>query len=146
MKENEALSQARMFKKDTLVRDPANFPGGEFQQITEFERGRIIGLWEGEFSYQAIGTHVLRNSSTVLQGWKQWTYEHRTTRKTGSGWRKAAHRSTAAGVLMSTSSIRWRMLHHRLRTRVLLYRITLTANQHILRLKWVHEHRAWQAD
>ncbi|GFX97702.1 uncharacterized protein TNCV_3065891 [Trichonephila clavipes] len=45
----------------------------KFQQLTEFERGRIIGLREGEFSYRAIGARMQRNSSTVMRVWKQWT-------------------------------------------------------------------------
>ncbi|GFV06478.1 transposable element Tcb2 transposase [Trichonephila clavipes] len=83
-----------------------------------------------------------------MRVWKQWTNEHRTTRKTGSGKRKvtsarddqhllrmavndhtassrqlAACWSTATGVPISASSIYRR-----------------------LRLQWAHEHRAWQAD
>ncbi|GFY06216.1 uncharacterized protein TNCV_2680101 [Trichonephila clavipes] len=60
----------------------------KFQQLTEFERGRIIGLREGEFSYHAIGARGQRNSSTVMRVWKQWTDEPQTTRKTGCGQRK----------------------------------------------------------
>ncbi|GFT62858.1 uncharacterized protein TNCV_1606841 [Trichonephila clavipes] len=61
----------------------------KFQQLTEFERGRIIGLREGGFLlYHAIGARVQRNSSTLMRVWNQWTDEHRTTRKTGSGRRK----------------------------------------------------------
>ncbi|GFV16972.1 uncharacterized protein TNCV_1768831 [Trichonephila clavipes] len=48
----------------------------------------IIGLRGGGFSYRAIGARVQRNSSTVIRVWKQWTDEHGTTRKTGSGRRK----------------------------------------------------------
>ncbi|GFW36583.1 transposable element Tcb2 transposase [Trichonephila clavipes] len=39
----------------------------KFQQLTEFEWGRIIGLREGDFSYHAIGARVQRNSSTVCE-------------------------------------------------------------------------------
>ncbi|GFS53029.1 hypothetical protein TNCV_331441 [Trichonephila clavipes] len=39
----------------------------------------------GGFSYRAIGARVQWNSSTVMGFWKQWTDEHRTIRKTGSG-------------------------------------------------------------
>ncbi|GFU56368.1 hypothetical protein TNCV_3854421 [Trichonephila clavipes] len=60
----------------------------KFQQFMEFQRGTIIGLREGEFSYNAIGARVQRNSSTVMQAWKQWTDKHRIARKTDSGRRK----------------------------------------------------------
>ncbi|PRD29080.1 UNVERIFIED_CONTAM: hypothetical protein NCL1_30517 [Trichonephila clavipes] len=56
----------------------------KFQQLTEFEWGRIIGFREG-FSYRAKGARVQRNSSTVMRVWKQWTDKHRATRKTGKG-------------------------------------------------------------
>ncbi|GFT25192.1 transposable element Tc1 transposase [Trichonephila clavipes] len=66
--------------------------------------------------------------------------------RTASSRQLAAHWYTATGVLMSTSLIRRRLLHHGLRTRVSLYRIPLTANHRRLRLQWAHEHRAWQDD
>ncbi|GFT74079.1 uncharacterized protein TNCV_3708011 [Trichonephila clavipes] len=47
----------------------------KFQQLTEFERGRIIGLREGGFSYNALGARVQRKSSTVMRVWKEWTDE-----------------------------------------------------------------------
>ncbi|GFY36853.1 transposable element Tc1 transposase [Trichonephila clavipes] len=103
--------------------------------------------------------------------WKQWTGEHRITRKPGNGRRKvtstrddrhlllivvndrsasyrqlAARWSTATGVLMSASLIRRRLLHRGLRSRVSLYRIPLTENHRRLRLQWTHEHGAWQVD
>ncbi|GFV24814.1 transposable element Tcb2 transposase [Trichonephila clavipes] len=82
----------------------------------------------------------------MMRVWKQWTDEHRTTRKTGSGrWRVtsalddrhllwmtvndltaslrqlAARRSTATGVLMLPSLIHRRLLQRGLRARVPLY-------------------------
>ncbi|GFU65192.1 transposable element Tc1 transposase [Trichonephila clavipes] len=115
----------------------------KFQQLTEFERegGRIIDLREGRFSFRATGARVQRV-------WKQWIDEYRTIRKTSSGqrnvtsgqedqyllrravndrtassWQLAAHWSTATGVLMWPASIRRRLLHRGLLTRVPLYRI-----------------------
>ncbi|GFW12261.1 transposable element Tcb2 transposase [Trichonephila clavipes] len=109
---------------------------------------------------QPKGDRVQSNSSTVRRVWKQWTNEHRTTRETGSGrWKMASVRenqhllrkamndrtntsrhlaacsSTDTGVLMSSSSIRRRVLHCRMRARVSLYRIPFTANHRQLRLQ-----------
>ncbi|GFV54351.1 transposable element Tc1 transposase [Trichonephila clavipes] len=125
----------------------------KFQQLTEFEWERIIGLREVRFSYRVIGARVQRNRSTVMRVLKQWTDEPRNTRKNGSGRRKGTsvrydqHRLrmavndytastrqltarllTATGVLLSASSIRRHLLHCRLHARVLLYRIPLKAN------------------
>ncbi|GFU79842.1 transposable element Tcb2 transposase [Trichonephila clavipes] len=66
--------------------------------------------------------------------------------RTASSRQLEARWSTATGVLMSASSIRRRLLHCELHTRVRLYRIPLTANHRCLHLQWDHEHRAWQAD
>ncbi|GFU57799.1 uncharacterized protein TNCV_1281471 [Trichonephila clavipes] len=60
----------------------------KFRQLAEFERGRIIGLRDGGFSYHVIGARVQQKRSTVMRVWKQWTDEHRTTRKSCSGRRK----------------------------------------------------------
>ena len=103
----------------------------KFQQLTEFDWGRTIGLQEGGFSYRAIVARLQRNSSTAMRVLKKWNDEHRTTRKTGSGQRKVtsacddrnllslgvnysiasfshflARWSTVTGVLISASSIR----------------------------------------
>ena len=61
----------------------------KFQQLTEFEKERNIGLREGGFSYRAVAVYVQRNSYTLIRVWKQWIDEHRTTRKTGSARGKA---------------------------------------------------------
>ncbi|GFS61439.1 transposable element Tcb2 transposase [Trichonephila clavipes] len=58
----------------------------------------------------------------------------------------AARWSAATGVLISASSIRRRLLHRGLSSRVPLYRIPLTANHRQMRMQWAHEHRSWQSD
>ncbi|GFV71733.1 transposable element Tc1 transposase [Trichonephila clavipes] len=132
-----------------------------FQQPTNFERGKIISLREGGFSYRAIGACVQRDSSTVMRIWKQWIDEYQTTRKTGSGRRKvtsarddrhllrmtvndrtgssrklAARWSTAPGVLMSASSIPRLLLHRRgLRARVAWGAISYHERSNLLRIE-----------
>ncbi|GFY36239.1 transposable element Tcb2 transposase [Trichonephila clavipes] len=65
--------------------------------------------------------------------------------RTASSRQLAARWSTVAGVLMSVSSIRRRLLHRGLRERVPLYRIHLTANHRRLRESrfnlWEHDDR-----
>nr|XP_042908286.1 uncharacterized protein LOC122271363 [Parasteatoda tepidariorum] len=113
-----------------------------FQQLTDFERGRTIGLREAGLSYGADAARVQRNSSTVVCVWKQWTNECQTTWKSGSGPRNvtsardyrhlvrmaltdstvptrqlAAQWSIATGVSLCASSIHRRLLQHGLRSR-----------------------------
>ncbi|GFW51593.1 transposable element Tc1 transposase [Trichonephila clavipes] len=150
---------------------PRRRKGAKFEQISEFERGRIVGLREAGLSYRAVATRVQRNSSTIMRVSKQWTDEGRTARKSGSGPRNvtsarddrrlvrmtqadptassrqlAAQWSTATGVSLCASSIRRRLLQRGLRARIPLYRIPLTQNHRRLRLHWANVHRSWRAD
>ncbi|GFU61025.1 transposable element Tc1 transposase [Trichonephila clavipes] len=100
---------------------------------------KITDFREEGFSFPAIRVRVQRNSTPVIRVQKQWTKEHRTTRKTGRGRRKGtsmpdernlllmvvndrsvssrqltARWSTATGVLMSASSIRLNESHFNL--------------------------------
>ncbi|GFU28606.1 transposable element Tcb1 transposase [Trichonephila clavipes] len=51
---------------------PPRWTNENFQQLTEFERGRTIGLREGRFFYRIIGARVQSNSSAVMRVWTQW--------------------------------------------------------------------------
>ncbi|GFV84116.1 transposable element Tcb2 transposase [Trichonephila clavipes] len=150
---------------------PRRRKGAKFEQISEFERGKIVGLREAGLSYRAVATRVQRNSSTIMRVSKQWTDEGRTARKSGSGPRNvtsapddrrlvrmaqtdptassrqlAAQWSTATGVSLCASSIQRRLLQRGLRARIPLCRIPLTQNHCHLRLHWANVHRSWRAD
>ncbi|GFV23086.1 transposable element Tcb2 transposase [Trichonephila clavipes] len=151
---------------------PCRRKGAKFEQISEFERGKIVGLREAGLSYRAVAARVQRNSSTIMRVSKQWTDEGRRARKSGSGPRNvtsapddrrlvrmaqtdrtassrqlAAQWSTATGVSLCASSIQRRLLQRgRLRARIPLYRIPLTQNHRRLRLQWANVHRSWRAD
>ncbi|GFW31397.1 transposable element Tc1 transposase [Trichonephila clavipes] len=64
---------------------PRRRKGAKFELISEFERGRIVGLRKAGLSYRAVAARVQRNSSTIMRVSKQWTDEGRTARKSGSG-------------------------------------------------------------
>ncbi|GBM39789.1 hypothetical protein AVEN_25007-1 [Araneus ventricosus] len=53
-----------------------------YQQLTEFERGRVVGLREGEFSFLDIAESLDSNVSTNC--WQQWSREDTASRKPGS--------------------------------------------------------------
>lgn len=141
-----------------------------YQQLTEFVRGRIVGMREGGFSYRKIAARTQCNATTVMRVWKKWTEENQTRRKPGSGARNsttarddrhlirmavtdrtassrvlAQRWSTATGVLLSSSTVRRRLLQHELRARVPLRRIPLSLNHRRLRLQWAQQHSAWRA-
>ncbi|GFV10287.1 transposable element Tc1 transposase [Trichonephila clavipes] len=112
---------------------PRRRKGAKFEQISEFERGRIVGLREAGLSYRAVATRVQRNSSTIMRVSKQWSDEGRTARKSGSGPRN---------VTSASDNRRLRGLY----ARIPLYRIPLTQNHRHLRLQWANVHRSWWAD
>ncbi|GFS79298.1 transposable element Tc1 transposase [Trichonephila clavipes] len=117
---------------------PCRRKGAKFEQISEFERGKIVGLREAGLSYRAVAARVQRNSSTIMRVSKQWTDEGRTARISGSGPRN---------VTSAPDDRRLRRLLQRgLRARIPLCRIPLTQNHRRLRLHWANVHRSWRAD
>ncbi|GBM36106.1 hypothetical protein AVEN_179102-1 [Araneus ventricosus] len=56
-----------------------------YQLFTEFERGRVVGLREGGFSFRDIAEKLGRNVSTVHDYWRQWSRGGTASRRLGSG-------------------------------------------------------------
>ncbi|GFT00245.1 transposable element Tc1 transposase [Trichonephila clavipes] len=66
-----------------------NMPGKRarrhFSQLTEFERGLIIGMKTAGWSTRRVAGQVDRLECAVRNCWEQWTREDTHARKTGSG-------------------------------------------------------------
>ncbi|GFV02623.1 transposable element Tcb2 transposase [Trichonephila clavipes] len=100
---------------------PHQRKGAKFEQISEFERGRIVDLREAGLSYRAVAARVQRNSSTIMRVSKQWTEEGRTARTSGSGLRNVTSwRADWPQVVFSDES-RFNLWHHDGRIRVRHY-------------------------
>ncbi|GFW68888.1 uncharacterized protein TNCV_2917871 [Trichonephila clavipes] len=56
-----------------------------FSQLSEFERGLIIGMKTAGWSRHPVAVQVDRWECAVRNCWKQWTREGTHARKTGSG-------------------------------------------------------------
>ncbi|GFY14553.1 HTH_Tnp_Tc3_2 domain-containing protein [Trichonephila clavipes] len=56
-----------------------------FSQLSEFERGLIIGMKTAGWSTHRVAGQVDRSECTVRNCWEQWTREDTHARKTGSG-------------------------------------------------------------
>ncbi|GFV67336.1 uncharacterized protein TNCV_3670911 [Trichonephila clavipes] len=56
-----------------------------FSQLSEFERGLIIGMKTAGWSTCRIAGQVARSESAVRKCWEQWTREGTHKWKTGSG-------------------------------------------------------------
>ncbi|GBN31908.1 hypothetical protein AVEN_236558-1 [Araneus ventricosus] len=62
----------------------------------EFERGRVIGLREGGFSFRDIAERLGRNVSTVHDCWQQWSREGTASRRRVPGGHVALLREKTA--------------------------------------------------
>ncbi|GFU84678.1 uncharacterized protein TNCV_3782041 [Trichonephila clavipes] len=56
-----------------------------FSQLSEFERGLIIGTKTAGWSTRRVAGQVDRSECAVRNCWDQWTREGTHARKTGSG-------------------------------------------------------------
>ena len=57
----------------------------QYQQVSTFERGRMIGLREAGLSYRDIAASTGHAATTVMRVWNQWREEGRTQRLAGTG-------------------------------------------------------------
>ncbi|GFV83859.1 transposable element Tc1 transposase [Trichonephila clavipes] len=57
----------------------------QYEQLTDFDRGRIIGLREAGWSNRRIGRHLGRSDMVVARCWQQWITEGRVYRRGGPG-------------------------------------------------------------
>ncbi|GFY19613.1 HTH_Tnp_Tc3_2 domain-containing protein [Trichonephila clavipes] len=57
----------------------------QYEQLTDFDRGRIIGLREAGWSNRRIGRHLGRSDMVVARCWQQWITEGRVYRRGVSG-------------------------------------------------------------
>ncbi|GFV81711.1 uncharacterized protein TNCV_1703671 [Trichonephila clavipes] len=58
-----------------------------FSQLSEFERGLIIGMKTAGWSTRRVASQVDRWECAVRNCWEQWTREGTHARKIGSGGR-----------------------------------------------------------
>ncbi|GFS81446.1 transposable element Tcb1 transposase [Trichonephila clavipes] len=52
-----------------------------FDQVSEFDRGRIVAYQDSRLSFKEIGSHVGRNQTTVMRIWHRWMQEGTTDRR-----------------------------------------------------------------
>ncbi|GFV03730.1 transposable element Tcb2 transposase [Trichonephila clavipes] len=53
----------------------------QYEQLTDFDRGRIIGLREAGWSNRRIGRHLGRSDMVVARCWQRWITEGRVYRR-----------------------------------------------------------------
>ncbi|GBO25194.1 Transposable element Tc1 transposase [Araneus ventricosus] len=138
-----------------------------YQQLTEFERGRVVGIREGGFSLLDIAERLGRNVSTVHDCWKQWSKEGtaarrpRSARPRGTTEREdcrvrrlaVAHRTASAaeiraavGTTVTERTVTNRLLQGQLRARRPVACIPLTPNHCRFRREWCQARAHWRIE
>ncbi|GFX76704.1 transposable element Tcb1 transposase [Trichonephila clavipes] len=92
-----------------------------FDQVSEFDRGRIVAYRDCGLSFREIGSRVGRNQTTVMRMCDRWMQE------------------------VSTRTIRRRLQQSGLSARRPLLGLPLTQNHRRLRRQWCDERRMWAA-
>ncbi|GBO24776.1 hypothetical protein AVEN_88794-1 [Araneus ventricosus] len=138
-----------------------------YQQLTEFEKGRVVGQREGGFSSRDIAERLSRNVSTVHDCWQQWSRECTASRRPGSGRPRGtterkdrrvqrmavAHRTASAaeiraavGATVTQRTVTNRLLQGQLRVRRPVACIPQTQNHCRLRREWCQARAHWRTE
>ena len=57
----------------------------QYQQVSAFKWGRMVGLWEAGLSYRDIAAHTGHAATSVMPVSNQWREEGHTKRRAGTG-------------------------------------------------------------
>ncbi|GBN73285.1 Transposable element Tc1 transposase [Araneus ventricosus] len=138
-----------------------------YQQFTEFEGGRVVGLRKGGFSFRDIVVRLGRNVSTMHDCWQQWSREGTASRRPGSGRPRGtteredrrvrrmavAHRNAsvaeipaAVGTTVTQRTVAIRLLQGQLQARCRVACIPLTPNHCRLRHEWCQARDLWRTE
>ncbi|GFV62750.1 HTH_Tnp_Tc3_2 domain-containing protein [Trichonephila clavipes] len=140
----------------------------QYEQLTDFDRGRIIGHREAGWSNRRIGRPLGRSDMVVARCWQQWITEGRVYRRGGSGRprntndredraiRRVAtsapttslasiqrHLPPSRHPVPSRETIRRRLTEVRLRSRRPLRRLPLTPHHRQCRLDFCRPRATW---
>ncbi|GFW08109.1 transposable element Tc1 transposase [Trichonephila clavipes] len=105
----------------------------QYEQLTDFDRGRIISLREAGWSNRRIGRHLGRSDMVVARCWQQWITEGRVYRRGGVRTHPVPSRET----------IRRRLTEVVLRSRRPLRRLPLTPHHRQCRLDFCRPRATW---
>ncbi|GFT55544.1 transposable element Tcb1 transposase [Trichonephila clavipes] len=135
-----------------------------FSQLSEFERGLIIGMKTADWSTRRVSGQVDRSECAVRNCWKQWTREVTHAWKTGYGaTRKTTRREDRrivrqalvdptgtrstiradVGVAIVSQTISRHLAEANLKSKRLFRALPLTPEHRQLRLQWCQARSMW---
>ncbi|GFV58993.1 HTH_Tnp_Tc3_2 domain-containing protein [Trichonephila clavipes] len=116
----------------------------QYEQLTDFDKGRIIGLREAGWSNRRIGRHLGRSDMVVARCWQQWITEGRVYRRGGLSdddhrtrvWRRTGQRSDPAFIVERHTAISqgvtvWGAISWDTRSSLVVLQGTLTARRYV---------------
>ncbi|GFV38408.1 transposable element Tcb2 transposase [Trichonephila clavipes] len=72
----------------------------QYEQLSQFERGRIIGMREDGWSAWRVARQLGRSDCVVRRCWDQWIPERSFTRRPGSGYpRQTSRREVSVDIV-----------------------------------------------
>ncbi|GFW93896.1 uncharacterized protein TNCV_4221761 [Trichonephila clavipes] len=107
-----------------------------FDQVSEFDRGRIVAYRDCGLSFREIGSRVGRNQTTVMRICDRWMQEGTTDRCGRS-------HPPQYTISLSACTIRRRLQQSGLSARRPLLGLHLTQNHRRFRHQWCDERRMW---
>ncbi|UYV71394.1 hypothetical protein LAZ67_8002960 [Cordylochernes scorpioides] len=173
------VSHSMMQQKNTLSEDcgvnnlstpistvsmPRRKIRAHYEQMSEFETGRAIGLKEAGWSNRLIARHLCRSDAAIRRCWQKWVNNGSMQRQDGSGRPRAtteredraivrmavaARESTLStnqrvtGTQVSKMTINRRLRERNLRARRPLRCLPLTPVHRQVRLQWCRERSTW---
>ncbi|GFX50880.1 transposable element Tcb2 transposase [Trichonephila clavipes] len=142
----------------------------QYEQLSQFERGRTIGMMEAGLSARKVARQLGRSECVVRRCSDQWIREMSFTRRSGSGCPRQtsrredrrivrntrvqptassaaiqAHVAPSLGALVSSRTIRRRLDEGHLGSRCPLHALSLTPTHRRLRLEWCGARGTWTA-
>ncbi|KFM68472.1 hypothetical protein X975_07024, partial [Stegodyphus mimosarum] len=163
----------RFFQKKKKNRTvmPHSKQRSSFDQVSEFDRGRIVGYRERGLSLREVDSRVGRNQTIVMRICDRWMQEGTTNRRVlkhppqcttsrddrnivrmAVTDRSVTSRTIAQQIQsvthdpVSARTIRRRLQQSSLSARRPLLRLPLTQNRRRLRRQWCDERRIWTAE
>ncbi|GFX17695.1 HTH_Tnp_Tc3_2 domain-containing protein [Trichonephila clavipes] len=110
----------------------------QYEQLTDFDRGRIIGLREAGWSNRRIGRHLGRSDMVVARCWQQWI-----ECTVGSGRPRNTNDREDHIQCHQEKTIRRRLTEVGLRSRRPLRRLPLTPHHRQCRLDFCRPRATW---
>ncbi|GFU50502.1 transposable element Tc3 transposase [Trichonephila clavipes] len=115
----------------------------QYEQLTDFDRGRIIGLREAGWSNRRIGRHLGRKADMVVaRCWQQWITEGRVYRRGESGRPRNTNDREITSSAIKRNHKR-RLTEVVLRSRRPLRRLPLTPHHRQCRLDFCRPRATW---